>query len=54
LPFEPSVPAVRCRVHVQHTLPDLVEQILAEATAPLEQRLEFHRLRVTDERRHMY
>ena len=48
-----AVPAVRCGVHVQHTLPHLVEQILAEATAPLKQRLEFHRLRVTYERRHV-
>jgi hypothetical protein len=38
---------------VQHTLPDLVEQILAEATAPFEQRFEFHWLRVTYERRHL-
>ena len=45
--------AVRRRIHVQHTLPDLVEQILPEATPPLEQRLEFRGLRVTYERRHM-
>ena len=36
-----------------HTLPDLVKQVLPEATPPLEQRLEFRRLRVTDERRHV-
>jgi hypothetical protein len=44
---------MRRGIHVQHTLPDLVEQILAEAAPALEQRLEFRRLGVTYERRHM-
>src|SRR5437588_11929177 len=52
LPFELSVLGVRRTIHVQHTLPDLVEQILPEPTAPLEQRLEFRWLWVTYERRH--
>jgi hypothetical protein len=45
--------ALRRGIHVQYTLPDLVEQILPEATPALEQRLELHWLRVTDERRHL-
>ena len=46
------MPAVRRRVHVQDTLPHLVEQVLAEAAAALQQRLELRRLRIAHERRH--
>ena len=35
-----------------NTLPNLIEQVLTEATSPLEQRLELRRLRVAYERRH--
>ena len=47
-----SVSSCGRRVHVQHTIPDLVVEVLAEPPTPLEQRLELGRLRVAHERRH--
>ena len=53
LGLDPRVSSRRRGVHMPHTLPDLVEQVLPEATPPLKHRLEFRWLWVTDERRHV-
>ena len=53
LALDVAVLARRGRIHVQDTLPHLVEQVLAETAAPLEHRLELGWLRITHECRHL-
>jgi hypothetical protein len=44
LALQISVPAGGCGIHVEHTVPYLVEEVLAQPPAPLEQLLELDRL----------
>src|SRR5947209_16447272 len=39
-------------IHMQHTLPHLIEEVLAQPTTPLDQRLELGRLRIAHQRGH--
>jgi hypothetical protein len=52
LALEIRVAAVRCGIHVVDTLPHLIEEVLAQLSAPVEQPLELKRLRILYKRRH--
>jgi len=46
LRLEHAVPSTGCRVHMEYPFPNLIEQILTQLAAPLDQARDFHGLRV--------